>query len=63
MRQVGRYVNDVEDVRLIVYRDVLYLQFVGMTRKPAEDGTLERPIGRQWLGRLDRDAKVRCQQR
>ena len=54
--QVGRHVEELEDVRLTAHDGQLYIQFVGMMRRFEEDGS---PIplrleGRQWLARLER---------
>ena len=53
----------LEDLRLIAYNGVLYMQFVGTTQGPDRNGKLWAGgyEGRQWLGRLDRLAQVRCQ--
>jgi len=59
-RQVGRNVEELEDVRLIVHRGELYLQFVGSMRTFNRNGEPERNLeGRQWLGRLERFPQVR----
>ena len=59
-RQVGRNVEELEDVRLIVHRGELYLQFVGSMRTFDKDGKRELHLeGRQWLGRLERTPQVR----
>ena len=53
--------EELEDVRLIVHRGELYLQFVGSMRTFDKDGKPERNLeGRQWLGRLERTPQVRA---
>ena len=53
--QVGRNISELEDLRLIVHRDELYLQFVGSMRGVSGVRGLE---GRQWLARLERNPQV-----
>ena len=54
--QVGRHVEELEDVRLVVLDGQLILQFVGMMRRfdAAGEPVPLRLEGRQWLARLDR---------
>jgi len=54
--QVGRHVEELEDVRLVVLDGQLILQFVGMMRRfdAAGEPIPLRLEGRQWLARLER---------
>jgi len=54
--QVGRHVEELEDVRLVVLDGALVLQFVGMMRRfdAAGEPIPLRLEGRQWLARLER---------
>ena len=56
MPQVGRHVEELEDVRLVVLDGNLILQFVGMMRRfdAAGEPVPLRLEGRQWLARLER---------